>query len=263
MTPSLRREALLALAQHDPDSKIAAARSLRAFAHQIGAQEALSADAHLLLPGRPDRPILKAPRRMPSRDVGSLAGRRGMIHAIAHIEFNAINLALDAIWRFGGLPDDYYLDWLKVAEEEALHFELLRAHLREMGSDYGEFPSHNGLWEMAERTAGDVLARMALVPRTLEARGLDASPGIRDRLAQAGDQPAAAILQRILDDEVGHVAIGNRWFRWLCEQQGQDPIKAYTHLAWQHRAPKLRPPFNLPARRQAGFSDEELALLEA
>ncbi len=198
---------------------------------------------------------------MPRRDVRTTEGRAAMLHAIAHIEFNAINLALDAIWRFDGMPDPYYTDWLRVAQEEAIHFGLLRDHLQSMGFDYGDFPAHNGLWEMAESTAGDVLARMALVPRTLEARGLDASPAIRERLRGVGDHAAAAILQRILTDEVGHVAIGNSWFRWCCEQRGLDPVATYASLALAHRAPRLRGPFNLEARRAAGFTEGELELL--
>lgn len=264
MTDSLRILALQALATADLDQKLRAVRSLRSASQQLGSDADLAELASTLpLPGRPARPVLRPPGRMPSRDVGSAEGRQRMIHAIAHIEFNAINLALDAIWRFPRMPGAYYWDWLKVAEEEALHFSLLREHLRGMGADYGDFPGHDGLWEMAERTAECALARMALVPRTLEARGLDASPGIRDRLNQAGETSAAAILQRILDDEIGHVAIGNHWYRWLCEQEDKDPMATYMTLAWQYRAPKLRPPFNLPARRAAGFTEEELAALDS
>lgn len=188
-------------------------------------------------------------------------GRAALIHALAHIELNAINLALDAIWRFGEMPENYYSDWLKVAAEEAYHFSLLNTHLQTMGYAYGDFAGHNSLWEMADRTASDVLARMALVPRTMEARGLDASPPLRNKLTQIGDAKAASILDIILRDEIGHVAIGNHWFNWLCEQRGLEPIATYDTLAKQYNAPKLRRPFNLEARRKAGFSDAELALL--
>ena len=170
------------------------------------------------LPGRPDRPELVEPRKLGRRSMQSPEGRAVLLHALAHIEFNAINLALDAVWRFGGMPAAFYTDWLKVAAEEAHHFSLLVARLAEFGHAYGDFPAHDGLWDMCERTRGDVLARMALVPRTLEARGLDASPPIRARLQQAGDHASAAILDVILRDEIGHVLIGNRWFRHLCEQ---------------------------------------------
>lgn len=184
-----------------------------------------------------------------------------MIHALTHIEFNAINLALDALWRFPDMPAAYYEDWLRVAAEEALHFSLLAAHLETLGHAYGDFPAHNSLWDMAEKTGGDVLARIALVPRTMEARGLDASPPVRAKLAQAGDQRAAEILDIILRDEIGHVAIGNRWFLWLCRRDGLDPLHAYARLAQQYKAPPLRGPFNLEARRAAGFTEAELAAL--
>ncbi len=188
-------------------------------------------------------------------------GRAALIHALAHIEFNAINLALDAIWRFAGMPSDYYADWLNVAAEEALHFSLLSAHLQTLGFHYGDFTGHGSLWEMAEKTRGDVLARIALVPRTLEARGLDASPAVRAKLAQAGDVRAAEILDIILRDEIGHVAVGNRWYNRLCQERGLDPVTTYAALAVQYKAPPLRGPFNLDARRAAGFTDAELAAL--
>jgi uncharacterized ferritin-like protein (DUF455 family) len=182
-----------------------------------------------------------------------------LVHALAHIEFNAINLALDAIWRFAGMPAAYYTDWLRVAKEEAEHFTMLAAHLQTLGCAYGAFPAHDSLWEMAEKTRGDVLARMALVPRTLEARGLDATPGVRAKLAQAGDLAAAQILDIILREEVGHVEIGNRWYGWLCEQRGLEPRATYAALAAHHKAPVLKGPFNLEARRRAGFTEAELA----
>lgn len=212
-------------------------------------------------PGRPARPQLVDPAGVRQRSPFTPEGRAALLHAIAHIEFNAINLALDAVWRFAGMPREYYLDWLRVAAEEAHHFSLLREHLRTLGHDYGDFPAHDGLWQMCEKTAGDVLARMALVPRTLEARGLDASPPIQDKLARAGDLIAVRILGVILRDEVGHVAIGNHWYRWLCEQRGLDPLAHYAVLARQHGAPRLRGPFNEAARLRAGFTQDEIAAL--
>lgn len=161
------------------------------------------------------------------------------------------------------MPSGYYTDWLKVASDEALHFTLLEAHLRSLGYAYGDFPAHNSLWDMAEKTSGDVLARIALVPRTMEARGLDASPAVRAKLAQAGDQAAAEILDIILRDEIGHVAIGNRWFGWLCAERQLDPVTTYASLAQTYKAPQLRGPFNFEARRAAGFTEEELAELLA
>jgi len=213
------------------------------------------------LPGRPRAPRLVEPRLLAHRGMRSQAGRAVLLHALAHIEFNAINLALDAVWRFEAMPEAFYGDWLQVAAEEAHHFSLLVARLAELGHAYGDFPAHNGLWDMCERTRGDVLARMALVPRTLEARGLDASPPIRARLAQAGDLDSAAILDVILRDEIGHVRIGNRWFRYLCDARGLDPHGTYLELAEQYRAPRLRGPFNFEARREAGFDEFELSRL--
>jgi len=181
-----------------------------------------------------------------------------LVHALAHIEFNAVNLALDAVWRFPGMPADYYADWLRVAAEEARHFTLLDAHLHTLGWAYGDFPGHDSLWEMVAKTSGDVLARMALVPRTMEARGLDAIPPLRAKLAQAGDEPAARILDVLLHDEVGHVEIGNRWYFHLCTQRGLEPVATYDALTVRYKAPVLKGPFNIDARRQAGFTEVEL-----
>ena len=259
MSPSLRTQALSLLLERDADRK---ASGVRGFAQLDGL-----IDENALLPeppgipGRPARPLLIAHTQLKQRSVGTLEGRARLLHAIAHIELNAIDLALDAMWRFDGMPRAFYLDWASVAREEALHFGLLRDHLLGLGFRYGDFPAHNALWEMAEKTKFDVLARMALVPRTLEARGLDASPAVKAKLVSAGDVAGAAIIDVILRDEIGHVAIGNRWYRWLCAQRGLDPVAAYDELAMQHRAPRLRGPFNLEARRAAGFSEEELAKL--
>lgn len=213
------------------------------------------------IPGRPDKPILVSPESLEKRAMHTEAGRAALIHALTHIEFNAINLALDAIWRFDSMPTQYYIDWLKVAAEEAYHFSLLNNHLSTLGYHYGSFSGHNTLWQLVEETKADVLARMAIVPRTMEARGLDATPALRNKLSQAGDQTAAEILDIILRDEVGHVAIGNTWFNWLCKQRKLDPIPTFDALRLQYNAPQLRPPFNMEARRKAGFSEEELHLL--
>lgn len=190
--------------------------------------------------------------------MGTPEGRAMLIHALAHIEFNAINLALDALWRFPGMPEQYYLDWLRVADEEALHFTMLNTHLKTLGYSYGDFVGHDSLWEMVEKTSDDVLARMALVPRTLEARGLDAIPPLRAKIAQAGDLAAARILDRLLVDEVGHVEIGNRWYFHLCDQRGLDPVPTYDELTVKYKAPVLKGPFNIEGRRQAGFTEAEL-----
>jgi uncharacterized ferritin-like protein (DUF455 family) len=222
-----------------------------------------NSSTELDIPGRPERPELVPPLGVKRRAMNTVEGRAVLIHALTHIEFNAINLALDAIWRFAHMPEQYYVDWLQVAQEEAYHFTLLSEHLVTLGFQYGDFPAHNSLWEMVERTQSDVLARMALVPRTMEARGLDATPSIRAKLAQAGDQSAAAILDIILRDEIGHVGIGNRWFAQLCKERKLEPIACYAELAQQYRAPKMRGPFNLDARRAAGFSEDELQELQS
>ncbi|TKC82620.1 ferritin-like domain-containing protein [Trinickia terrae] len=259
----VRSAALAVLLERDPKAKAEAALALyaRLMAGEAACLPSLAIDEPPGLPGRPARPQLVEPRLLQRRSMKSPEGRAVLLHALAHIEFNAINLALDAVWRFAGMPEAFYADWLKVASEEAHHFSLLVARLADYGHAYGDFPAHDGLWDMCERTRGDVLARMALVPRTLEARGLDASPPIRARLLQAGDHASAAILDVILRDEIGHVLIGNRWFRYVCDRQALDPHQAYLRLAEQYRAPKLRGPFNFDARREAGFDAAELAAL--
>ncbi len=217
------------------------------------------------LPGHPPRPELRAHTAVARRSPATAEGRAILLHAIAHIEFNAINLALDAVWRFDAMPPAYYLDWLRIAAEEAQHFGLLRAQLRRMGWDYGDFPAHQGLWTMCEKTAHDATARMALVPRTLEARGLDATPLIQAKLRQVGTPDALAaahILDTILREEVGHVAIGNHWYRWLCARQGLDAEAHFAQLMQHYAAPRPKPPLNTAARRQAGFTEAELDWLQ-
>jgi uncharacterized ferritin-like protein (DUF455 family) len=209
-------------------------------------------------PGQPELPELIPPQQVPRRRADTLAGRAALIHALAHIEFNAINLALDAAHRFAGMPPAYYADWLRVADEEALHFDLLNAHLATLGHTYGDFPAHNGLWEMALKTAHDPLVRMALVPRVLEARGLDATPLIVSKLKAAQDLRMVEILGMIERDEIGHVAIGSHWFDYLCRARGLEPEATFRQLLVEYDAPPLKPPFNLEARRKAGFSRTEL-----
>ncbi|WUR10941.1 ferritin-like domain-containing protein [[Empedobacter] haloabium] len=260
MPAELRARALHCLTETEPAAKIAAVEAMaRAYAaNQLPLDPAAVLSTALPVPGRPARPELVPPRLVGRRSMVTLEGRAMLIHALAHIEFNAVNLALDALWRFPGMPPDYYADWLRVAREEAYHYSLLAAHLATQGHAYGDFPGHGSLWEMVEKTRGDVTARMALVPRTLEARGLDAIPPLRAKLAQAGDQAAAAILDIILRDEVGHVAIGNRWYGWLCARQGLDPASTYDELVVRYAAPVIKGPFNIDARRLAGFSEAEL-----
>jgi uncharacterized ferritin-like protein (DUF455 family) len=281
----LRTRALQVLLIADPQAKAQAARELYVMATAAESPQAradaadaadttdtadtVSLDIAAVLtpdtepPGRPERPRLMAALQVGSRSPFTPEGRAALLHAIAHIEFNAINLALDAVWRFPGMPRQYYFDWLQVASEEALHFTLLDGHLHSLGRGYGDFDAHDGLWTMAMRTAGDVLARMALVPRTLEARGLDATPPLQAKFAKAGDTRTVEILDVILRDEVGHVRIGNHWYRHLCRERGLDPLTLYPELVERFEAPRLRPPFNVEARSAAGFSPEEIAYLSS
>ena len=252
----MRRAAYAALLEPDPARKVALTREAFALREapltDIG--EAYAAGQ----PGQPARPELVPPARVPRRGLGSPAGRAALIHAIAHIEFNAINLALDAACRFPDLPGQYYRDWVGVAAEEALHFSLLAEHLGKLGYAYGDFAAHNGLWQMAEKTCDDVLGRMGLVPRILEARGLDVTPAIQEKLGRHGEARAVEILDIILRDEVGHVAIGNRWYAWACAQQGLDPAAEFNALSLRYNAPKIKPPFNREGRLRGGFTAAEL-----
>lgn len=258
MTSTLREQALALLLERDANAKAAGTRGLDPQG-DAGAQAVL--DEPPGIPGRPALPVLVDHTQVKPRSIHTDAGRAALIHALAHIELNAIDLALDVCWRFAGMPDLFYRDWIGVAREEALHFELLRNHLRSMGFAYGDFPAHGALWEMAEKTRHDLLARIALVPRTLEARGLDASPPMRAKFVAAGDRRAGEILDVILRDEIRHVALGNHWYGVLCRERGLDPIATYEQMASTHGAPRLRGPFNLEARRAAGFSELELQRL--
>lgn len=258
-----RARALAILCERDPVAKAAQARALFADLDVQAIDPTTVFVPSDTLPGRPELPRLVQPKEVPKRSPFTLEGRAALLHAVTHIEFNAINLALDAVWRFNEMPVAYYRDWLQVASEEALHFTLLREHLLRLGWDYGRFEAHDGLWTMTQRTAHDVTARMALVPRTLEARGLDATPPMQARLRKAGDLRAVEILDVILRDEVGHVAIGNHWYRWLCARDGLNPVALYADLTVRFDAPRLRPPFNLEARRKAGFTDAEIERLSS
>ncbi|MFO1418765.1 MAG: ferritin-like domain-containing protein [Methylotetracoccus sp.] len=210
----------------------------------------------------PERPIAVEPRELPRRAPSSVEGRAALLHAVAHIEFTAIQLAWDLLYRFPGLPESFYRDWLSVAGEEAQHFEMLNARLGEFGYAYGDFPVHRGLWCVAEDTAGDLAARLALVPRCMEARGLDVTPGMIERLQRVDERSGADILRRILADEVGHVAKGSRWFHWVCERDGQPSEAHYFELLQRHMRGVVRGPYNRELRAAAGFSASELDRLE-
>lgn len=261
----MSQEALIAaLREPNPQRKCAAVAALHLDVKAMpGGGETIRLPTDTLgVPGRPERPELIDPAKVPRRRLGSDAGRAALVHAVAHIEFNAINLALDACWRFQGMPANYYHDWLSVAVDEARHFQLLAARLRDLGHEYGDFPAHNGLWEAAEKTAHDVLVRMALVPRVLEARGLDVTPGMIQRLESVGDTATVEILQLILREEVRHVQIGTHWFHFCCAQRGLPPDQTFVELLADYNM-SVRPPLNEAARQQAGFSERELALVLA
>ncbi|HEV2680242.1 MAG TPA: ferritin-like domain-containing protein [Rhodanobacter sp.] len=209
-------------------------------------------------PGRPAKPQLVNARQVPQRGLGSAEGRAALVHAVAHIEFNAINLAWDAVYRYRGKPAAYYRDWASCANDEARHFAMLSGRLAELGHVYGDFDAHDGLWAMAEKTAHHDTARMALVPRVLEARGLDVTPGMIDRLRHLGDTGTVAILEVILREEVAHVAAGTRWYRYCCERDGVEPVDTFFALLREYMGVSLRGPFNRPARIEAGFVEAEL-----
>lgn len=264
MISDLYNRACACLAEGDPARKCIDTHA--AWAQLAAGALAIEPAAHgasLDAPGRPARPELVPPRDLPRRRLHTTEGRAALLHALAHIEFNAINLAWDAVCRFAGMPVAFYRDWASVAEEEAQHFELLRERLRALGYDYGDFPAHDGLWSMALQTRDDVLLRMALVPRVLEARGLDVTPGIMERLREAGDMGSVAILEIILRDEIGHVAIGTRWFRYACAERGLEPAPTFRALLAEHMPGRVKGPFHRAARAQAGFSARELEELES
>ena len=213
--------------------------------------------------GRPERPICVPPASLPKRRAVDREGRAALLHAIAHIEFNAINLALDAAWRFSQIGVSFVHEWISVAIEEAYHFSLIAEQLAVLEVRYGDLPAHSGLWDLAEQTADDVLVRMALVPRLMEARGLDAMPPIFRGFQGVGDKPTLRALSVIARDEVRHVALGDAWFRRLCEQQQLPVVATYQSLIERYNAPWPRRPLNEAARRAAGFDTAELAALMA
>lgn len=255
----------------DPQSKATLCGELYAFWMKASEQERnvamVDSGASIVRsverPGRPDAPELVEARHLAKRSLGSLNGRIALIHSLAHIEFNAINLAIDAVYRFRGMPSEYVEDWLRVASEEGEHFMLLHHRLESLGAWYGQLPAHDGLWDMARGTDHDVLVRMALVPRILEARGLDVAPPMIDKLRHVKDEATADILLRIYTDEITHVAVGNRWFRYVCEQRKLDGTVVFQDLLKEGaNSAYLRSPFNRDARLQAGFNEQELDVIK-
>jgi uncharacterized ferritin-like protein (DUF455 family) len=212
-------------------------------------------------PAEPPVPVLLRPGAMPKRGRGgSLKARVAMLHALAHIEFVAIALALDAAGRFGAaFPRGFTDDWISVAADEAMHFALLDRRLRALGSHYGALPAHDGLWATAQASAADPLSRLALVPMVLEARGLDVTPATVERFRAQGDEPSARILERIYRDEIRHVAVGTRWFEWGCAESGKNPHAHWNHVVQTSLKGVLRPPFNDSARHAAGLTQEYYA----
>lgn len=262
-TSDLFAAAQRCLVVSDPEQKFALTRKAAAD-YRVGILHAQASDVSveaISSPGRPERPQLIEPRNLAQRGLGTSEGRAALVHAIAHIEFNAINLAWDAVYRFRDMPEAFYADWVSVADDEARHFSMLSERLGELGHQYGDFDAHNGLWEMAIATADSCLRRMALVPRVLEARGLDVTPGMIHRLRNVGDHTTADILEIILREEIAHVAAGSRWFVWCCEKSGLEPEATFAELLEIHTRGSLRGPFNTEARLNAGFSMAELAHL--
>ena len=257
MSTSLFAALAAALATTEIEQKQALTAAIEAdwLAGKLDWQDAIPVE---LSCGRPATPELVTPQNVAQRGVKTPEGRARLLHAIVHIEFTAINLALDHAARFRGMPKQYYADWIGVAAEEAYHFRILRERLQALGHDYGDFPAHGGLWDMAERTTHDVLSRMALVPRLLEARGLDATPPIQKKLIQSGDHETARLLDIILHDEIGHVGLGDTWFRQLCHDQQLEPESTFRRLLKEFGAPRPQAPMNETARLQAGFTKGEL-----
>lgn len=259
----LLQAARLCLDATDPGEKVALTQRFAAEFAQgwLPLPETWGEPEPIGMPGRPGRPRLVHPRELPRRGLGSDEGRAAFLHAIAHIELNAIDLGWDAVYRYRGLPPQFYADWVSVANDESRHFTLLRGRLRAFGHDYGDFDAHNGLWEMCIKTAHDGLARMALVPRVLEARGLDVTPGMIVKLRALGDDATADILEIILREEVAHVAAGSRWYHWYCAQRGVDPRPRFRELLREYAGGYLHGPFNLEARLLAGFDADEIEAL--
>lgn len=254
---SLQTGALAALASADLDAKMASTRALAAAWRSR--TMSLRTDVRVDLPdrpGRPDRPVLLPPNKVPRRGIGSVKGRIALIHSLCHIELNAVDLALDIVARFAAqpVPRSFFDDWMTVADEEAKHFGLLRERIRSLGADYGDLPAHDGLWEAAQETTGGLAARLALVPLVLEARGLDVTPSLTRALEAEGDAETAAILSVIYEDEKGHVAVGAKWFRFLCRREGVEPAAAFQQLVRKHFRSPLKPPFNDRARAASGLT---------
>lgn len=221
----------------------------------------LGFNKEIIKPGRPEIPVLVAPRDLPKRKLHTDEGRAAMIHSFAHIEFNAINLAWDVICRFQDMPDEFYMDWAQVAQEETKHFQMLRELLNDLSFDYGDFAAHDGLWKIAEETSHDLLLRLAVVPRIMEARGLDVTPGLIERFRNLNDEKTCEVLALILKEEIGHVHIGTKWYRYQCKQINRDADEMFNEIASEFLPHTDSRKINISARRKAGFSSSELNYL--
>ena len=264
MSQSVFDQALLCLQVCSPDEKVTLTRQFAREWQQGKFSLDSDTETELIIEaGRPEKPELVQPKNLSKRSISSEEGRVILAHALSHIEFNAINLALDAVYRFRDMPEQFYADWIKVADEEAYHFSLLSQYLHDHGHAYGDYSAHNGLWEMAQKTAHDVMIRMALIPRVLEARGLDVTPGLIKKLKQFKDTEFVEILEIIHRDEIGHVAIGSHWFKVVCEQRDLDSRSTFKSLIQQYMNGSLRGPFDEVVRLEAGFTKQELADLNA
>ena len=251
------------LVSGEPEAKCAAAKAAATAwrAGELGPPTALAATDVPDQPARPERPVLTRPGDVPRRRLNSSAGRIALMHAVAHIEFNAIDLAFDLIARFGADPSlpenrraDFISDWIAVGEDEARHFEMITARLDELGATYGDLPAHDGLWRAARETADDLAARLAIAPLVLEARGLDVTPGMIERLIEAGDSDSADVLKVIYDEEIAHVAAGVVWFQTVAAVRNKDAEALFHSLVRERFTAGLKPPFNVLARAKAGFS---------
>jgi uncharacterized ferritin-like protein (DUF455 family) len=255
--PSLRGGAIEAIRSADLDRKTALAQesATRWFARKVSLRSPLDPDLPDR-PGRPEKPELIPPTQVEKRSLHTVKGRVALLHAIAHIELNAVDLALDIVARFADqpVPRSFFDGWMQVAFEEAKHFGMVRDRLRELGAEYGDLPAHDGLWEAAHHTRNDLTARLAVVPLILEARGLDVTPSMRDNLRELGDEASAAIFDVIYNDEKGHVAVGAKWFRFLCAREHKDPAAAFQSLVRTNFRGGLKAPFNDLARAEAGLT---------
>jgi uncharacterized ferritin-like protein (DUF455 family) len=261
---NLYQQARHCLLLSDPDEKMAATMELCA-SWENGALEWTQGEAPFLdiEPGRLDHPTLVPPSEVPKRGFGSETRRAALIHALTHIELTAVNLAWDTVYRYRGLPREYYQDWINTAADETRHFLALRERLRAMGFDYGDFHAHDSLWQHAVDTADDLMDRMAIVHRVMEARALDVVPRTLERFRTIGDPETADVLTEVANDETAHVGAGTRWFRYRCQEEGVDPDQKFFELVMKYIGHYPKGPFNHQARLKAGFSENEMDLLEA